>query len=274
MNHVSMPFQLNTPPKWATAYGQDRYGYFADFKVESADSDVAIEQRMRWIPPGSFQMGSKENEHARKPDETYHKVTLTSGFWLADTACTQELWKAVTGNQPSQFQGPNLPVENISYDDCIAFCQQLRRRIDGLNVTLPTEAQWEYACRANTSTPFSTGKTISTQECNFDGNYPYLPDDRKGDYRKTTVDVKNYKPNAWGLYQMHGNVWEWCLDWYGNISSEHAVDPIGADNGTLRVVRGGSWLYYAQGVRSAFRDWVEPGVRGSYLGFRLLSSVE
>ena len=223
-------------------------------------------------------MGSPEDEVDRGIDELPHEVTLTRGFWLADTACTQEVWKAITGENPSNFKDEEdsiqeLPVETVSFNDVQAFLTQLNERI-GKEATfsLPTEAQWEYACRAGTNTPFSFGKSISTDQANFNGDYPYA-DSAKGEFRKRTVAVKSLPCNSWGLYQMHGNVWEWCSDWYAEYSQDHFADPQGPDSGSYRVIRGGSWLFNARHVRSACRDRSVPGYRVGNLGFRLLSSA-
>ena len=270
---IPAPFVFG-PPNWAGGYGQDRYGYFADLTLLSGENDrFPLTQRFRWVPPGEFSMGSPEDEHGRDDDERQHRVTLTQGFWLADTACTQEMWQAVMGDDPSYFKGAQRPVEQVSYNDVLGFCQRLNERfVDGL-FRLPTEAEWEYACRAGTTTPFSFGETITVEQANFDGNYPYRSGDAKGEYRAETVEVKALDCNAWGLYQMHGNVWEWCQDWQGDYPKEDVVDPVGPDTGSCRVLRGGSWFYDARYVRSAFRYWHAPGDRNSYLGFRLLSSA-
>jgi formylglycine-generating enzyme len=220
----------------------------------------------------------EKEEEGRGNDEIPHEVSFAHGFWLADTACTQEIWKAVTGENPSHFQNEEdsiqeLPVETVSFDDVQAFLTQLNERI-GKEATfsLPTEAQWEYACRAGTNTPFSFGKSISTDQANFNGDYPYA-DSAKGEFRKRTVAVKSLPCNAWGLYQMHGNVWEWCSDWYAEYSQDDFSDPQGPDSGSYRVIRGGSWINIACNVRSASRWSFDPGYHDANLGFRLLSSA-
>jgi len=276
---VSSPFVHGRPPTWASGYGQDRCGYFADFSIATGPYYWQfVTQRMRWIPAGSFMMGSPENEVDRNKDEVRHGVTLTHGFWLADTACTQAVWKAVTGENPSHFRNDEdssveLPVESVSFDDVQTFLIQLNERI-GKQATfsLPTEAQWEYSCRAGTDTPFSFGKTVSTDQANFDGRHPYAGA-AKGEYRQATVDVKSFPCNSWGLYQMHGNVWEWCADGYAKYTRLDVTDPQGADSGSARVLRGGSWFIFARGVRSACRFRYAPGLRSLDLGFRLLSSA-
>ena len=259
-------------PDFATSFGVDRYGTWCEFELSSQSGEPVV-QRMRWISPGSFLMGSPEDEHGRYDNEHRHRVTLTQGFWLADTACTQEMWQAVADENPSSFKGAQRPVERVSYDDVLSFCQQLNERYSDGQFRLPTEAEWEYACRAGKTSPFSFGETITTEQVNFDGNYPYRSEDPKGVYRKQTVHVKEFACNDWGLYQMHGNVWEWCQDWYGNYPEEDVVDPVGPDIGSGRVRRGGSWISHARVVRSAFRSWSDLGFRFNCLGFRLLSSA-
>ncbi|MBN1654605.1 MAG: formylglycine-generating enzyme family protein [Deltaproteobacteria bacterium] len=250
------------PPAFAAAWGEDRYGLFCEFTYKR------VVQRMRWISPGTFRMGSPtKGEQQRGSDEIEHSVTLTKGFWLADTACTQALWQAVMGNNPSFFKGPDRPVENVSWKDCQRFLEGINGLIPELALRLPTEAEWEYACRAGTTTPFSFGKNITSDEVNYDGNYPYAGG-KKGIYRQETVGVKALACNEWGLYQMHGNVWEWCRDWYGEYPSESAIDPIGPEKGARRVLRGGGWYNDARHARSACRVRHGPGNRGGGIGFR------
>jgi formylglycine-generating enzyme len=280
---ISSPFHHGRPPTWASGYGQDRYGYFAEFSISTGPHYWQfIKQRLRWIPKGSFTMGSPqeevEGEEGRGNNEIPHEVSFAHGFWLSDTACTQEVWKAVTGENPSHFKNEEdsiqeLPVETVSFDDVQAFLTQLNERI-GKEATfsLPTEAQWEYACRAGTNTPFSFGNSISTDQANFNGGFPYAGS-AKGEYRQRTVAVKSLPCNPWGLYQMHGNVREWCSDWYAEYTKNPFADPQGPDSGSDRVFRGGGWLSDARNVRSACRSRHGPGNRDSNLGFRLLSSA-
>ncbi|MBF0261158.1 MAG: formylglycine-generating enzyme family protein [Magnetococcales bacterium] len=227
---------------------------------------------MRWIPPGEFMMGSPEDEHDRYPDEgPQHRVTIRAGYWLCDTACTQEMWQAVMGSNPSHFQSPDRPVEQVSFEDARAFCKQLESLLPGLGLGLPSEAQWEYACRAGITTPFSfTTTTITTEQVNFDGNHPYLPDDAKGEYRETTVPVTSLPENPWGLYEMHGNVQEWCQDtWHENYSNAPKDGSAWVDvNVDSHVLRGGSWSSLARVSRSAFRHWYDPLYRFDNIGFR------
>ena len=201
---------------------------------------------MVWCPPGTFTMGSDDGNRNERPA---HQVTLTKGFWMAKTEVTQAQWKSVMGNNPSDHKGDNLPVENVSWDDCQKFCKKT-------GLQLPTEAQWEYACRAG-----STGKYAGTGNLDDMGWY----DDNSGGQ---THPVGTKQPNAWGLYDMHGNVWEWCADWHGTYPSGAVTDPKGASSGSLRVMRGGCWSYGAAGCRSAYRLGSNPSGTGNYLGFR------
>ncbi len=249
-------------PDWANTMGYDSYGIYAEFTVKG------VRQRMRLILPGEFKMGSPETEKERYKNETQHHVILTEGFWLADTTCTQGLWQAVMGNNPSNYKGSQRPVEQVSWEECQTFMQKIKKLKPGLKLCFPSEAQWEYACRAGTTTPFSFGENITPEQVNYDGNYPYA-DGKKGQYRNQTVDVKSLPCNKWGLYQMHGNVWEWCADWYGEYTADSRVNPTGAFfNTEVRVCRGGCWFSFGLLVRSAFRYRYTPADRHGYLGFR------
>ncbi|WP_031480068.1 formylglycine-generating enzyme family protein [Maridesulfovibrio frigidus] len=250
------------PPLWASSWGQDQYGLYADLNIEG------IIQVMRWIRPGTFMMGSPEDEPKRSKNEIQHEVTLTKGYWLADTACTQELWEKVMGNNPSEFKGnAQLPVETVSWDDCQEFIQTVNKRFQELNLKFPTEAEWEYGCRAGTDTSFSFGVNITTEQVNYNGNYPYN-DDPKGVSRGKTVPVKELPCNQWGLHQMHGNVLEWCADWYGKYPERSVENPQGITDAGSRVLRGGSWDDYGGYVRSADRSRSLPVYRYGDFGFR------
>jgi formylglycine-generating enzyme required for sulfatase activity len=256
------------PESWATEWGKDRFGAFARLHVGG------VWQTFRWIMPGTFLMGSPDSEYARNADETLHAVTLTQGFWLADTPVTQALWGAVMGNNPSRFNGAERPVENIGWDDAHAFIHQANRLQPGLALCLPTEAQWEYACRAGTTTPFAFGNSLSTTTANYHGDYPYQSiRPRLGKYRRKTTVVLEFPPNAWGLYGMHGNVWEWCQDWFGSYETKRGWQPLanpqGPASGPYRVLRGGSWCNSAADCRSACRDPVFPDFGVGDFGFRL-----
>ena len=221
-------------------------------------------------------MGSPSKEPLREPwakdSETQHSVTLTRGFWLADTVVTQALWLAVMGGEnPSYFQDDlQNPVEQVGWDDAQMFIERLNDLIPDLKAQLPSEAQWEYACRAGTTSPFSFGENITPELANYNGEYPYSGGE-KGLYRQTTVPVKSLPANPWGLFEMHGNVWEWCQDvWQVNLETEAVNDPLtlGAEGGD-RVLRSGSWHDYGWHVRSAFRNHDKPDERRNGIGFRL-----
>jgi formylglycine-generating enzyme required for sulfatase activity len=232
---------------WMHDEGTDQYGRWCEFKV----GDVV--QRMRWIEPGTFWMGSPSNEAERQDNELRHRVVLTKGYWLADTACTQALWKEVVGANPSKFQGDlQLPVERVSWNDITSvFLPKLNELGPGLNLELPTEAQWEYACRAGTTTPFSFGEQISHEQVHF------------GNHGTKTVPVKALPANGWGLFQMHGNVLEWCADTFEPYAEEAAQDPVFsmdrpiAATHHMHVLRGGSFFESASMCRSAarFQSW-------------------
>jgi len=250
MNIHFTPPATPYPALWATAWGEDAYGFWQAFALNG------IQQVMRWIPAGEFLMGSPEDEAERYSDESQHRVVIEKGFWLADTACTQELWQAVMGENPSHFKNdPQNPVEKVSWDDCQVFITKANALLGESWLTLPSEAAWEYACRAGTQTPFWFGETISTKQANFDGNSPYAGAEKEI-YRKKTVPVVSFAPNPWGLYQVHGNVWEWCEDF----------DQFDSDR---RVLRGGCWLDSARCLRSAHRGAYSPDVRYGGVGLRL-----
>ena len=252
------------PPTWASEWEED-----AEWGLAATLNLNGVRQTFRWIQPGTFLMGSPEGEVDRFDSETQHEVTLTRGYWLADTACTQALWQAVMGDNPSQFKDdPANPVEQVSWNDVQTFLDRLNELVPGLAAGLPSEAQWENACRAGTSTPFSFGKNITPEQVNYDGNNPYA-DGKKGLYRKRTVPVKSLPPNPWGLYEMHGNVLEWCADLYGEYPPEPQTDPSGPPKGVSRLLRGGSWNYAGKSCRAAIRIMDEPVIRYRTIGFRL-----
>lgn len=276
MNKPTQPKGFNTlynitpnnfPEPWASAYGQDEYGYWMEFTVEN------VVQRLRWVHPGDFIMGSPADELGHLGRELQHPVTLSEGYWLADTACTQALWQAVMdGNNPSKFQGETdsseRPVERVSWEDCSQMLRQLNNVLLGLNLRLPTEAEWEYACRAGAATSFSFGESASSNQANFDNSLDYI-DMGPGLYRKQTEKAKVFNLNGWGLYQMHGNVLEWCQDWfYEDYDVEGYIDPKGPLQGTKRVFRGGSWYNIGKVMRSAYRDGAPPNIRGTTFSFR------
>ena len=245
---------------------------------ETLQLDLAgVPTPFHWAPAGKFIMGSPETEADRYSDEVQHEVTFTRGFWIAETETTQELWTAITGENPSRHTGSNqLPVEQVSWDDCCAFIETLNREYakdlpNGYKFALPTEAQWEYACRAGTTTPYNFGESLNGDKANCDGESPYGTD-VKGKRLDHSAPVRSYPPNAWGLYDMHGNVWEWTADRFGYDyyqSDDAKIDPLGSTSGGNRIFRGGSWLYDARSCRSAYRERNLPTYRGYNHGFRL-----
>ncbi len=232
----------------------------------------SLGMEFRFIKPGSFMMGSPTNEPGRDDDETQHKVTLSKGFYIQTTEVTQGQWKAVMGENPSTFKdcGDDCPVESVSWNVVQEFIKGLNKR-EGKKYRLPTEAEWEYSCRAETTTPFSFGKCLKTDQANYDGNKP-LKGCPKGECRKKTIPVKRFAPNAFGIYDMHGNVWEWCQDWYGEYSSNPKADPTGPSDGFSRVFRGGSRNNSSGDCRSANRNGFAPRFRNNGRGFRLALS--
>jgi uncharacterized protein (TIGR02996 family) len=233
-----------------------------------------VDMTFAWIPPGTFRMGSPPEEPEREEDETLHEVTLTQGFYLGIHAVTQAQWQAVMSNNPSRFKGrkrqdKNRPVEQVSWEDCQAFCTKLSER-EGKRYGLPSEAEWEYACRAGTTTPFFFGDTLSTDQANYDGNYPYNKGG-KGVYRKRTTPVGSFPPNAWGLFDMHGNIWEWCQDEYISHEYQNTKSILDTENTdeSACVLRGGSWNGFARDCRAADRGRIAPSVGYDVSGFRV-----
>jgi formylglycine-generating enzyme required for sulfatase activity len=237
---------------------------------------IGTEYPFRWCPPGTFTMGSPASEQGRDGNERQHQVTLSRGFWMLETTVTQDMWEGVVRNNPiemmqaileqqrinpSDYKGGKLPVIPVSWDTAQGFIQ----RLNGLGVapagyrfSLPTEAQWEYACRAGTTTAFHFGNTLGRTQANFGRNVG-----------KTMV-AGSYPANAWGLFDMHGNVAEWCLDWFGEYPSGNVTDPTGASAGERRVLRGGNFMLGAEQNRSAARQSSAPGFHGLVMGLRLV----
>ena len=244
----------------------DKYGAYAEFVIEPDD----VTQRLRWIPPGRFLMGSPEGEAGRSNDEgPQHEVTINEGFWLFDTPVTQALYKAVTGNTPSFYDdNPELPVERVNWKDAMRFIERLNGMIPDFDLVLPTEAQWEYACRAGTTTPFWCGLSIYTDQANYDGRYPYADNVPKGEYRGKTVPVTTFSPNPWGLYDMHGNVREWCADGSREYGPEAVTDPVGPLDCFERALRGSCWYDEVRCVRAGGRSVARRAARDNGIGFR------
>jgi formylglycine-generating enzyme required for sulfatase activity len=236
-----------------------------------------VEMTFVLIPPGKFRMGSPEEEKDRSDDETLHTVTLTEPFDLGKTEVTQAQYEALTGENPSNFKGADKPVEKVSWDEARSYAEKLTKKRDDKHLyRLPTEAEWEYSCRGgrSSSKPFGVGdgRSLSSRQANFDGNFPYGGAD-EGDHLKSTCAVASYPANALGLHDMHGNVWEWCADWYGPYPAGDVTNPRGASEGPHRVIRGGCWYGVARDCRAANRGRFEPGYRYDALGLRLARSV-
>ncbi len=256
-------------PAWAADYGRDEYGPFADLTIKG------VTQRFRYVPSGTFMMGSPEDEPGRDKDETRVRVTLTHSFWLADSEGTQGFWQQVAGKDNSRFTGLERPVERISWDDSKAFCITLSKAVPGLRARLPTEAEWEYACRAGVDGPYPGAQgEIAGDQLDV---LAWFDKDSKAswfgkDLRSTHV-VKGKGSNRIGLCDMLGNVWEWCEDRYGSYSPTAVTDPIGNEQET-RVARGGSFGDSPAKVRAANRLAVRQDMRTLYLGMRLVLAVD
>jgi formylglycine-generating enzyme required for sulfatase activity len=253
------------------------------------------------IAGGIFIMGSPYSEPERRDNEGPQHQATVSSFYMGKHVVTQKEYRSMTGTNPSDFKGDNLPVEQVSWYDAVKYCNA-RSLAEGLKTVytinqdkgdpdntggydpfkwvvtwnqsiggyrLPTEAEWEYACRAGTATPFSTGNNITTDDANYDGDHPYNGN-AGGLYRGTTVPAGSFMKNAFGLYDMHGNVYEWCWDWAGNYPHNAQIDPSGPVSGSHRIQRGGSWGSSALILRSAFRNYANPSYKNHYLGFRLV----
>jgi formylglycine-generating enzyme required for sulfatase activity len=253
------------------------------------------------IPGGTFIMGSPASEPQRRYNESpQHQVTVSS-FYMGKYALTQKEYQTITGTNPSDFKGDKLPVEQVSWYDAVTYCNA-RSIAEGLEAAynvnqdrvdpdnsgdidplkwevtwnqsadgyrLLTEAEWEYACRAGTATPFYMGNNITTDDANYDGNNPYNGN-AKGLFRETTLPVGSFTKNSFGLYDMHGNVYEWCWDWAGDYPGDAQTDPSGQASGSQRILRGGSWGSSALILRSAFRNYANPSHKNHYFGFRLV----
>jgi uncharacterized protein (TIGR02996 family) len=221
-----------------------------------------------FLPPGSFLMGSPGDEERREDDEAPHRVTLTRGFHLGVHAVTRLQWHAVLSGGSGRLKGdPHRPAEGLSWHDCLEFCRALGQRT-GLRFRLPTEAEWEYACRAGTTTPFFFGGTITPDQASYDGKRTYRQGP-KGVSRRRSTPVGSFPPNAWGLFDLHGNLWEWCHDGYAAYPSARCLDPEGDPSGSARVLRGGCWYNCPECCRSACRFKDDPGFRLDFRGCRL-----
>ena len=227
-------------------------------KTDVIDLGKGVKLEMVLIPAGKFVMGSPAFEYGRDKLETQHKVTLTKPFYMGKYEVTQEQYEAVMGKNPSTIKGAKLPVTNMSWEDCQDFIKKLNAKTYG-GFRLPTEAEWEYACRAGASTAYSFGKKITPKDANYDDSGI-----------DKIIEAGSYKPNTFGLYDMHGNVWEWCEDLYGEYSAGAVTDPKGPAEGNHRVLRGGSFDHSGSIARSSFRNYgCKPTFRLDNYGFRL-----
>jgi formylglycine-generating enzyme required for sulfatase activity len=225
-----------------------------------------VSMKLALIPAGKFMMGSPDSEQRRREHEgPQHEVTISKPFYMGVTEVTQAQYEAVMGTNPSNldFKGATNPVDTVSWNDAADFCKKLSEKTRQA-VRLPTEAEWEYACRAGTATAFSFGDYDSVL-----GDYAWYTSNSGN----TTHPVGQKKPNAWGLFDMHGNLWEWCADWYGDYPKGAATDPQGPASGADRVLRGGGWSHFPNYCRAAFRSFSSPGARLISGGFRVVVPV-
>jgi formylglycine-generating enzyme required for sulfatase activity len=264
--------------------------------TNETEADMAtIQNHFVLIKGGSFQMGSPKNEAWRGEDENSHEVAV-SDFYLSRYEVTRKEYREIMGADPSIFPGDDSPAENITWFQAVAFCNAISAKeglapayvIDGDMVTwnraangyrLPTEAEWEYACRAGTTTPFNTGNSIGPEEANYYGHYPYgieenyfsqeNLDTKPGQYRQKTVRVGSFPANKLNLHDTHGNVGEWVWDYYGDYGTVPETDPVGPSEGAFRVYRGGGWNDFAKNLRCAYRATMPPDKAANNIGLRL-----
>jgi formylglycine-generating enzyme required for sulfatase activity/tRNA A-37 threonylcarbamoyl transferase component Bud32 len=252
-------------PSWAAAYDRDNYGLYADLVIKRGDKD--IKQRFRYCPASTFTIGSKGDEKDRDKDEAQVQMTLSKSFWIADTECSNGFWNAVGGSNPSRYDDSERPVERLSWDEAVGFAKKLSDKVPGLSASLPTEAQWECACRTGIAGRFiGDGKEATDKDI----------DTLMWSVRNSGAEPKGVGrrfPNTIGLFDMHGNVWEWCQDRYGVYPGIGATDYIGAQEDTV-VARGGSWGDKIEKCRAANRLEVSKDMRTVYLGFRLVAKVD
>ncbi len=246
----------------------------AKYFIEDLGNDVSLE--MVEIPAGSFEMGSPVDEEKRiKSESPQHKVNIKP-FFMGKFAVTQAQYQEIMSKNPSYFKGDKRPVEKVSWNDATEFCDKLTQRT-GRAYRLPSEAEWEYACRAGTTTPFHFGETITTDLVNYNGDYTYA-DASKGEYRKQTIEVESFPPNTFGLYDMHGNISEWCQDtWHSNYNDAPSDGSAWIDHDNdIHVLRGGGWQFMPAHSRSAFRlnnELLRGGITREYIGFRVVYSL-
>ena len=262
--------------------------------VQAQDADKVITNsigmKLTLIPAGKFIMGSPAAETDRDSEEMQHEVTISKPFYMGVYEVTQKQYEKIMGKNPSHFKlvGSDLPVDQVRWSEGGDYCARLSDLADerkaGRVYRLPREAEWEYACRAGSKTVFNVGETLSSKQANFNGNYPYGGAD-KGPYLQKLAKVGSYEPNAWGLYDMHGNVAEWCSDWYDPdyYKTSPATDPKGPDKGVLttgfakdffHVLRGGCWLDEGRACRSAYRFRLQSSEPYRWVGFRVVCEIK
>jgi formylglycine-generating enzyme required for sulfatase activity len=272
---VVLPFVIS----WKGSSETNQAGISSESQSTSQVRDLpritnSIGMKLVLIPKGKFTMGSPQSEESRRDDETQHEVTISKDYYLGVYEVTQAQYEKVVGKNPSLYQGAivgnentDLPVENVSWDDAVEFCKKLsnlpEEKKAGRVYRLPTEAQWEYACRAGSKSAYSFGESSKSL-----GDYAWFD----GNSNNQTHPIGQKKANAWGLYDTHGNVWEWCSDWYGDYPKGAVSDPVGPREGSYRVLRGGSWDGGAALCRSAGRDGYLPSYRLDYNGLRVALS--
>lgn len=283
-------FQIDVPVEMKEQYvfsggrvlGTATYGGFRRFDVTTKENigssapaaATATDRKTGWtlveIPPGRFMMGSPPTEAGRIALERLHDVTISRAFFLGQHEVTQQEWRTVLGETPSRFTdcGPRCPVESVSFDDVKRFLDALNASPSEFVYRLPTEAEWEYACRAGTTTPFWTGASVSTLQANFNGKEPYTQSP-PGLFRERPVRAGGFAPNAWGLVDMHGNIAEWTADWFEAYPPDAATDPTGPSSGTLRTIRSGSWASGAAAIRCASRSGGASSLRDARIGLRV-----
>jgi formylglycine-generating enzyme required for sulfatase activity len=243
---------------------------------ETVEVAAGVQMTFMLVPPGKFHMGSPGDEKGHDGDEALHEVTLTEPFDLGKTEVTQAQYEALAGWNPSRVKGADRPVERVTGEQAREWAVTLtKKRGDKHRYRLPTEAEWEYACRGGSpsSYPFGVGdgRTLSSRQANFDGNYPY-GGAGKDRYLASPCAVASYPANALGLHDMHGNVWEWCGDWYAPYPRGAVTNPTGPEGDLYRVIRGGSWFDGGRLCRAAVRFWFETRLPGNFVGFRLARS--
>jgi formylglycine-generating enzyme required for sulfatase activity len=241
---------------------------------KTIDLGSEVNMVLVFIPAGEFDMGSPPTELKRGKDEGRHHIKLTKPFYMGKFEVTQLQYRVIMNENPSKFGGDNLPVENVDWYQTSRFIKKLSDKT-GLKLRLPTEAEWEYTCRAGTTTAFNTGTTLDSDFANYDAREPYA-DGLIGKYLGRTTDVGSYQPNAFGLYDMHGNVWEWCSDFYAEnyYKLTASIDPKGPVSAKRHVIRGGAWDAPAYKCRSADRNCRKPTTNETYIGFRVVLDIE